>query len=157
MQGRRWSVARAIARELRDREGSNLVAVGVFGSVARGEDRAFSDLDLLVITRRRRARIHHTIRDGILVTVHQLTPAEARVEVLQGPWLNDALGGWRSTLALHDPTRIIGRLRDLARRPTAAQFRRSAARALIETLEDYGKLRNAIEAGDLEEAREMSL
>ena len=80
----RMRLAKAIARELRQRERSNLVAFGVFGSVARGEDRTFSDLDLLVVTRRRRRGIRHEIRDGVLVTVHQVTPAEARREVTEG-------------------------------------------------------------------------
>ena len=151
----RMRLAKAIARELRQRERSNLVAVGVFGSVARGEDRTFSDLDLLVVTRRRRRGIRHEIRDGVLVTVHQVTPAEARREVTEGPWLNGPLSGWRGTRALYDPARLIARLRGIARRPSREAFRESARRDLIETLEEYGKVKNAIASGDLEEARSM--
>jgi len=155
MRGRRWTVAREVARELREREGSNLVAVGVYGSVARGEDRRFSDLDLLVVTRRRRRGIRHGIREGVLVTVHQVTPAEARREVTEGPWLNGPLSGWRETRALYDPAGLIARLRTIARRPYPEALRESARRDLIETLEEYGKVRNAIASGDLEEARQM--
>ena len=154
----RFSMAMDVARDLRRREGRNLVAVGVFGSVARGDDREFSDIDLLVVVRRKRKGIRTRMWRGTLLTVHQLTPAEAREEVTgQGPWLNDALGGWRSMRALHDPARLIARLRARARRPTARQFRESAGRAILSTYEDYGKLRNAVAAGDREEAREMAL
>ncbi len=152
------ALSRRIARELRHQEGRNLVAVGVFGSVARGEDRGFSDIDLLVVVRKKRARLRHHMREGTLVTVLQETPADARREVLgSGPWLNDSMAGWRSMRALYDPTRLIAKLRHHARNPPAAQFRESAKNALLEAYEDYGKLRNAIAAGDREEAREMAL
>ncbi len=155
---RRLRLSERIAEELRRREGRNLVGVGVFGSVARGTDREFSDIDLLVVVRRKRRSFRHRMREGILVTVLQMTPAEARREVTgRGPWLGEALAGWRSMRALYDPTRLIARLKARARRPTARQFRESARRALLEAYEDYGKLRNAIAAGDREEAREMAL
>ncbi len=154
----RLDLARSVAAELCAREGRNLVAVGVFGSVARGDAREFSDVDLLVVVRRKRGRIRTHLRNGTLVTVLQHTPEDSRREVTgPGPWLNDALGGWRSMRALYDPTRLIARLKARARRPTAAQFRESARRALVETFEDYGKLRNAVAAGDRDEAREMAL
>ena len=154
----RLALARSITADLRAREGRNLVAVGVFGSVARGDDREFSDIDLLVVVRRKRARIRTYLRGGTLVTVLQQTPGESRREVTgPGPWLNDALAGWRSMRALYDPARLIARLRARARRPTASQFRESARRALLETSEDYGKLLNAVAAGDHDEAREMAL
>src|SRR3990170_2064711 len=86
----RFSIAMDAARELRRREGRNLVAA----------------------PRNRRGTRPRILR-GPLLAVHQLTPAEAREEVAgSGPWLNDALGGWRSMRALHDPTRLIARLRE---------------------------------------------
>lgn len=156
-RSRRMALARTVARELREREGRNLVAVGVFGSVARGEDREFSDIDLLVVVRKKRARIRAHVREGVLVTVHQMTPARAREEVLGGAWLNGPLAGWREMRALCDPTRLIARVRAIAFRPHAARFRESAKEDLIETFEDLGKVWNAVAAGDLGEAREMAL
>jgi len=150
-------LARTIARELRQREGRNLVAVGVYGSVARGRDREFSDIDILVVVRKKRAWIRNGIRDGVLVTFHQLTTAGAREEATGcGPWLNGPLAGWRETRALDDPTRLIARLRARAWRPRASQFRESARRDLLELFERYGKVRNAIAARDFEEARETA-
>ena len=49
-------LAKTIAVDLQRREGRNLVAVGVYGSVARGEERHHSDVDLLVVVRRKRRK-----------------------------------------------------------------------------------------------------
>ncbi|MGI0148115.1 MAG: nucleotidyltransferase domain-containing protein, partial [Thermoplasmata archaeon] len=109
---RRLALAKAIAADLRRQEGRNLVAVGVYGSVARGEERRHSDVDLLVVVRRKRARIRHTMHAGILVTILQQTPMEARSEVAGArPGLNDALGGWRSLRPLYDPSDLLRKLR----------------------------------------------
>ena len=154
----RLALAKAISTDLRRRERSNLVAVGLYGSVSRGEDRTHSDVDLLVVVRRKRAGIRHVVRDGILVTVLQETPQEARAEVTgTRPGLNDALGGWRSMQALYDPSGLLRDLTDRARRPTREQFREAAHQHLIETYEDRGKVLNAVASGDLDEAREMAI
>src|SRR5881396_1947676 len=145
-------LAATIAAELHQREGRNLVAVGVYGSVARGEEREYSDIDLLVVVRRRRPWIRHMFRDGILVTVLQQTPAEARDEVTGSHLgLNAALGGWTSIRPLHDPTRLLARLKGRAAKPSPDQFRVAAQSHFLEAYEDLGKLWNAVEASDPDE------
>src|SRR5438552_5871555 len=155
---RRLELAKTLAGQLRTREGRNLVAVGVYGSVARGEDRAHSDVDVLVVLRRKRAAIRHFVRDGILITILQQTPQEARAEVTGSRGdLNAVLGGWRSLRPLYDPSGLLRKLIKRARDPTEAQFREAARRALIETYEDLGKVRNAVDVGDEQESREMAV
>jgi kanamycin nucleotidyltransferase len=155
---RRLELAKTLAGELQKREGRNLVAVGVYGSVARGEERAHSDVDMLVVVRRRRPAIQHLVRDGVLITVLQQTPQEARAEVTGSrPDLNAALGGWRSLKPLYDPSGLLQGLVKRSNHPTGAQFREAARQALIETYEDLGKVRNAVAVRDKEEAREMAI
>src|SRR3989475_11612990 len=93
----RLKLAEMIAAELRLRERRNLVAVGLYGSVARGEDRTHSDVDLLVVGRKKSATIQHLVRAGTLVTILQQTPAGGRAEG-QGSRadLDAALGGWET-------------------------------------------------------------
>src|SRR3989442_1834658 len=154
----RLKLAEMIAAELRLRERRNFVAVGLYGSVARGEDRTHSDVDLLVVVRKKRATIQHLVRAGTLVTILQQTPAEARAEVT-GPRadLNAALGGWQSMQLMYDPSGLLSRLTKRAKHPTREQFRQAARHAFLETYEDLGKLRNAIDANDEGEAREMAI
>src|SRR2546422_4018741 len=154
----RLKLAEMIAAELRLRERRNLVAVGLYGSVARGEDRTHSDVDLLVVVRKKRATIQHLVRAGTLVTILQQTPAEARAEVTGSRAdLNAALGGWQSVQLMYDPSGLLSRLTKRAKHPTREQFRQAARHAFLETYEDLGKLRNAIDANDEGEAREMAI
>ena len=155
---RRLALAKSIAADLQRQEGRNLVAVGVYGSVARGEERRHSDVDMLVVVRHKKGRIRHTMRAGTLVTILQQTPAEARSEVTgPHPGLNAALGGWRSLRPLYDPSGLLRRLRAQARRPSVRAFRTAARLHFVETYEDLGKLWDAIEEGDADEAREMAI
>jgi predicted nucleotidyltransferase len=154
----RLALAKAIAADLRKREGRNLVAVGVYGSVARREERQHSDIDMLVVVRQKRVRIRHSLRSGVLATILQETPEEARNEVRGAyPGLNDALGGWRSLRPICDPSGLLRRLRDEAKGPSVVAFRKSAQIHFFETFEDLGKLWNAIAAHDAEESREMAI
>ena len=155
---RRLALTKSITADLRGREGRNLLAVGVYGSVARGEERRHSDIDLLVVVRRKSPRIHHEVRDRIVATILQQTVEDAKSEVTGSRLdLNAILGGWTSLKPLYDPTGILQRLRARARRASPRQFREAAFWACLEVYEDVGKLWNAIEAGDVDEAREMAI
>lgn len=154
----RLQAAEELAARLRIQEGRNLVAAGVYGSVASGEDRAHSDIDFLVVVRRPRREIGHRMHRGYLVTVLQMTREEAEDEVLGSRSdMEEALGGWRSLRPLYDPAGLLRRLKAHAMRPAASRFRKAARSALLEAYEDYGKLLNAIDAGDRDEMREMAI
>src|SRR5206468_3476644 len=120
--------------------------------------RRHSDIDLLVVVRRKSPRIHHEVRDRIVATILQQTVEDAKSEVTGSRLdLNAILGGWTSLKPLYDPTGILQRLRARARRASPRQFREAAFWACLEVYEDVGKLWNAIEAGDVDEAREMAI
>jgi predicted nucleotidyltransferase len=83
------SVARAVARELRDLYGERLKGVVLFGSWARGEAHPESDIDLLVVldeVRSRRAELdrmsdvlwRHSLEHGTVVTEIPVSEAEYR-------------------------------------------------------------------------------
>jgi predicted nucleotidyltransferase len=65
----RWQLADRIAEALRARHSADILAIGVYGSMAHGDDTDSSDIDLLVVTYRRGAGPRPVLRrvDGILV------------------------------------------------------------------------------------------
>src|SRR2546422_6299185 len=161
---RRLEIAESLVAQYRKRYGRSLVGMGVFGSVGRGDDRTGSDIDMLVVTREMAQRnssgsVEHPksrIIDGIAVTFLQWTTKQAREEVMGSRKdLNGALAGWRSLRPLYDPENFLAMLRRRSFHPTPAQWRGATRQALLETFEDLGKLRNAVESEDLDELREM--
>src|SRR2546421_12318763 len=102
---RRLALAKSIAADLRGREGRNLLAVGVYGSVARGEARRHLDIDLLVVVRRKSPRIHHEVRDRVVATILPQTVEGAKSE---GGGLREdlhaVLRGREALKPLYDPT-----------------------------------------------------
>ncbi len=154
----RLRLANRLATDLRRREGANLVAVGVYGSVACGRERTHSDVDLLVVVRRRTRRPRARVLGGFLVTFNEMTPADAWEEV-SGTRLElaEILGGWRGMRALYDPAGLLQRCATRAKRVPRSQFRRAAREGLFAVYEDLGKVRDAAEAGDRRKLREMAI
>lgn len=154
----RLALANRLAAELRERERSNLVAVGVYGSVAYGNERAHSDVDLLVVVRQRTGRPRARVHGGFLVTFNEMTPAEAWAEVSgPSPKLAEILSGWRAMRPLYDPSRLLHRCIARGRRAPPSQFRRAAREGLFETYEDLGKVRDAVDSRDRVKLREMAI
>ena len=154
----RLELARTVTAQLRRREGRNLLAVGLYGSVSRGEDRAHSDIDLVLLVRSGKTGLQMLMRNGVLVSLLELTRDQAADEVRGYSWnLPEALSGWRSVQELYDPRGLLRSLRDRSLRPRAHQFREAARGGFLGTFEDYGKLLNALEAEDTAEAREMAI
>jgi hypothetical protein len=92
------------------------------------------------------------------VTILRLTRDEAWRQVTEGDaGTPERLAGWRSVRPLDDPGGLLRRLRARARRPPRGLFREAARQGFLAAYEDLGKLRNAVEARDRDEAREMAI
>jgi hypothetical protein len=122
----RWSVAERVTEEARRRFPADVLAVGVHGSLAHGDDSDSSDVDLVVITYRPDTGPRPSTRrvDGVLVDLG-VVGAEAYLQharTLSTSWplLADR---YVTTRPLHDPTDWLRRLRDthLARLADASQ------------------------------------
>src|SRR2546430_11452420 len=145
----RLELARAVTAELRRREGRNLLGVGLYGSVSRGEDRAHSDIDLVLLGRSGKTGLQMLVRYGVLVSLLRLTQDEAADEVRGYSWtLPEALSGWRSVQELYDPGGLLRSLRERSLRPRAHQVREAARGGFLRALQGYRKLAHALEAGD---------
>jgi hypothetical protein len=111
----RWSLARRLADLLRQRYSADLIAVGLHGSMAHGDDSDASDVDLLVVTYRRGAGPRPVQRrvDGIMV---DLTVVSADDHLRQARTLSPswplAADSFVTTRALHDPQEWLKALRD---------------------------------------------
>src|SRR3972149_2345855 len=151
-------LAQTVTQGLRRQEGGNLVAVGVYGSVAAGRERPSSDLDLFVVVRKHRPRLRFHVREGVLVALNVRTREEARADaVTPRSSLPEALSGWRSMRPLYDPSGFLRALRTRALRTPASRFRESAREGFLQAYEDLGKLRTAGHSRDREGWREVAI
>ncbi len=158
MDSPRLALAKRLTTQLRAREGANLMAVGVYGSVAVGNERTHSDIDLLVVVRRRTDRPWARVHRGFLVTFNEMTPAEAWGEVSgASPKLPEILSGWRAMRPLYDPSGVLRRCIARSERVPPSQFRRAARAGLFGAYEDLGKVRDAVDSRDRRKLREMAI
>src|SRR5947199_8530310 len=134
----RLELARTVTAQLRRREGSTLLDVGLYGSGCRGVDRAHSDVDLVLLVRSGKTGLQMLMRNGVLVSLLRLTRDEAADEVRGYSWnLPEALSGWRSVLELYDPRGLLRSLGDTSLRPRADQFLKAARGGSLGTLVGY--------------------
>jgi predicted nucleotidyltransferase len=132
--------------------GDGMLAVAATGSLARGDDRAYSDLELVVFVREMPGAGEdphlQRIVDGMLVEAEYLTE-EAYVQryaTVSADWY---LAGSAPLLPLHNAPfveRVARRVAEI--RCPREQFLRRAARSFIEVQEASGKVLGAIEAAD---------
>jgi hypothetical protein len=155
----RWAVASRVAEALRARWGLDLQAVGVFGSVAHGDDTESSDVDLVAVTRTlRRGPTPGTRRiDGVIVDLGVISADEylrhARTLTTSWPLVADQ---YITTRPLHDPDVWLPRLRDahLARLAAAEShvFASLAREAWCQAMTAQAKARRLAERYDTDTA-----
>ncbi|RLE96241.1 MAG: hypothetical protein DRJ57_05835 [Thermoprotei archaeon] len=116
---------RKASEALRARYGGRVVAVGLFGSVARGEAGERSDVDVLVIVRdwprgleRRRQlyRILHSYLGGDVTLID--VDYEVAIELAEGrrPLYSTMLNILYDCVVVYDPEGVLARLREAALR-----------------------------------------
>jgi len=143
-------IARKVANDLRQELGSNLIAMAVSGSVARGTAQKYSDIDMEVILRR---PVPNSYRGQVVENTYCSLNCTTRQDAIREisrprPGLPEILGGFTKTLQLYDPKRVFKTLEAKARHVPSRVFRRSAELALLHSYEDFCRVKNAYLSGD---------
>ncbi|WP_338555478.1 ANT(4')-I family aminoglycoside nucleotidyltransferase [Paenibacillus sp. KS-LC4] len=148
----RLETCHEIASRLHEVYGEKIVAIGVYGSVSRGTDGPFSDIEMFC------------------VLSELCEPVDFSYEWSAGPWkaevnvctenvllktASTVEGSWPLThgpffsqRSLYDPKGFFSRLKEAAKLPTKEDFRCSINEVLVgEMYEFVGKLRNASISG----------
>lgn len=108
----RMALAERIMRRAFERYGSDVLAVGVYGSTARGDDGPYSDLEMMVIVREGESHTHEWAAGPWKAEVNVRTLADAlgSAAELDDDWPL-AQGEFVHVLPLHDPNDIFPQLR----------------------------------------------
>jgi predicted nucleotidyltransferase len=149
---------REVSERLLRRYYHDIIATAVVGSVARGDDREYSDIDFQVLVRRgSKLRSHSFVLNECLFSVNVRTEADWREELTRG---NDhlplAIGSLMNVLPAHDPTGAFARLRRLASGVPGEAWRNGVRDGLSGICEDLGRVRNFYAAKDWDSFRMMS-
>ena len=143
----RIQICHEIASRLHEVYGEKILAIGVYGSVARGTDGPFSDIEMFCVLRESnesvdfsyewsagpwKAEVDVCTADILLKTA---STVEGRWPLTHGPFF--------SQLSLYDPEGFFQKLKEAAESPTKEDFRRAINEVLVgEMYEFIGKLRN---------------
>lgn len=112
----RWTLAEEVAETAQRRFPADVLALGVYGSLAHGDDTDASDVDLIVVTYRAGAGPHPVTRrvDGHLVDLSVIGADDylRHARTLSTSWPL-AADRYLATKPLYDPTSWLDRLRDV--------------------------------------------
>jgi predicted nucleotidyltransferase len=142
---RRYDEAAGRAASLARREYPRIAGILVHGSVARREPGPFSDIDMVVVTNRRRKPSEFSYFDGdIYVGVGFLSVAELEQEFTDPKAFFWARGSAKATRILYDPKGVLQRiiLRWKKTKPSNQILEKSLWDDYHNIIEYSGKLRN---------------
>ncbi len=146
----RWTACRADTKRLLKTYPHDVLATGVTGSVGRGSDMRFSDIDFHVLVRKNsKLRSHRFVLRGSLFSVASRTEKDWLDELAQP---NHALplvvGSLKSMRAIHDPPGHFRRLRKRSETLSSKIWNNAVRTGLEEIVEDLGRVRNAYTVED---------
>lgn len=143
----RLQTCNEIASRLHEVYGENILAIGVYGSISRGTDGPFSDIEMFCVLRESdesvdfcyewsagpwKAEVDVCTADVLLKTA---STVEERWPLTHGPYF--------SQLSLYDPEGFFPKLKEAAESPTQEDFRNAIHEVLVgDIYELVGKLRN---------------
>lgn len=146
----RLGLARALADRALAAYGEKVKAVGAYGSLARGTDAPYSDIELFVVLRTEGEEFTYEWVAGpwkAEVDFYSEEVLLSKARTVDGRWPLTH-GSFFRVLPLHDPEGFFERLRAAAASPTDADFRRAICETLYgEVYEFAGKWRNARASG----------
>jgi|GEM_PF-3342595 len=142
----RLKIAEEVAEDILKKYDGIVLAIGVCGSVARGEDTTYSDLDMLAIVRRKGKEIYDRffIYKGLPVLVEFWTPEEAK-KCIRNMWFKWPIevGTFLHVLPLFDPEGVFEGLKKERESLKEEDFKEGATNALEHVYESFLSVKNA--------------
>lgn len=142
----RLALAQKIAARARQIYGDQLLAIGLYGSLARGADGPFSDIEMMcILSTSGEDYTHEWAYDGWKAEVNFLSQDVAlhSAAEVDFDWPRTH-GSYTRTLALYDPAGFLSRLQEAALNHPRSDFRDAIHDLIVgEIYELVGKLRNA--------------
>jgi predicted nucleotidyltransferase len=141
----RWAACRTVSDRLRKKYAHDVIATAVTGSVGRGDDGEFSDIDFSVLVRRKdRLHSHRFVLKGCLFSVAASTERDWLEELTRPNYaLPLVIGSLKSTRAIQDPEGSFRRLRRTSEDLSRECWNNAVRAGLEEIVEDLGRVRNA--------------
>jgi len=147
--GERIKIAKAISEMIVQKYANEILLVAVYGSVARKQETAYSDIDMYVVTRNLTLQRYFAY-NGIPITAHFKTERE----------VSEAVGKVTSTWPaevhqflfpkiLYGSKKLPNEWRQIVEKIPEKDFHEAASTALIEIFENVGKTRNACKQKNL--------
>ncbi len=147
----RLEIAQEVAGRILEKYGERVTAIAVYGSVAKGEDKEHSDLDMWVATATSEPveDVRFFVYRGIPVSINWDTE-EGRIRTAGrvSPFWPIEADEVRSFLMLFERGDFAERLREAASTLPDEDFVRSTRVLMARACESTNKVRNAWEAGD---------
>lgn len=136
----------------------DIVFIGVYGSVARGDDDSYSDIDLLVVTGKRKLGIRPFIFRSVPVMLTIKTKKEAleAVKKIDELWPAEA-GKYFYAKPLYGGTVLQKELKKVLKTTKKKEFDTAASSILVGIGEDVGKIKNAASRKLTERASEYAI
>jgi kanamycin nucleotidyltransferase len=153
---RRLAIAKNLSHDLRREYGTNIEAIGLTGSVARGKAERYSDIDMEIILKKPIAQSYQSrIIEEIYCSLNFVTRRDAISEITQPhPELPEKLGGFTMIRRLYDPKGFLSGLQERANHVPTRIFHKSAELALLHSYEDFCRVKNAYVTGNEELLRD---
>jgi kanamycin nucleotidyltransferase len=152
-RAQRWALVEEIAGRVMEVHGDDVLAIGLYGSTARGTDGPYSDIEMLCVLRSLGQDYDHEWTVGpwkAEVNFHSQDLELEEAAKVDADWALTH-GQYRDARPLHDPEGFFDQLRILVRDVTDAQLDSAIHEVVVgEIYELVGKLRNAMQAGALD-------
>lgn len=141
----RWAACRAVSDRLLKKYAHDVIATAVTGSVGRGDDAEFSDIDFSVLVRSKsRLHSHRFVLKGCLFSVAASTERDWLEELTQpNHALPLGIGSLKSMRPVHVPSGSFLRLRRRSEDLPEGCWKNAVRAGLEEIVEDLGRVRNA--------------
>ena len=144
----RLKIAKELSKRILEAHKENILAIGVYGSMARKEDQKYSDIDMIIITKKEgKEEGKFFLHSGMSIEYEFVTKKEA-IENIKNvnrdwpDWPQEATM-YTNPLPLYDPNKTFKKFKTIVGGLNPGEFNKAAERALLILYEETCKVKNA--------------